>query len=58
DGGDAPRELADWWTRFQDADADEQARMLLPADAGQAKRKRRRRRSNAKVEGAVGVKLG
>lgn len=58
DGGDAPRELADWWTRFQDTDADEQARMLLPADTGQAKRKRRRRRSNAKAEGTVEVKLG
>ena len=58
DGGDAPRELAGWWTRFLDADADEQARMLLPADTGQTKRKRRRRRSNTKAEGTVEVKLG
>ncbi len=42
-GGDAPQELADWWTRFQDADDEERAAMLLPANAGEAKRKRRRR---------------
>jgi poly(A) polymerase len=57
-GGDASEELADWWTRFQDADADEQARMLLPAQSGDAKRKRRRRRSNTTPGDAVEVKLG
>jgi poly(A) polymerase len=56
-GGDASEEMADWWTRFQDADADEQARMLLPAQSGDAKRKRRRRRSNANPGDAVEVKL-
>ncbi len=56
-GGDIERELADWWTRFQDADKDTQAGMLLPAGAGESKRRRRRRRPNAKSEGAVEVKL-
>ncbi len=55
-GGDAAPELADWWTRFQDADKDEQAGMLLPAAAGERKR-RRRRRPGAKKDDAVEVKL-
>jgi len=55
-GGDAEPELADWWTRFQDADKDTQADMLLPATAGDGKR-RRRRRPGAKKDGAVEVKL-
>ena len=46
-GGDAPRELADWWTRFPQADDDERAAMLLKAPAGEAKRKPRRRRKAA-----------
>jgi poly(A) polymerase len=55
-GGDAAPELADWWTRFQDADKDTQAGMLLPATAGEGKR-RRRRRPGAKKDDAVEVKL-
>jgi poly(A) polymerase len=43
-GGDVPQELADWWSRFQDASEAERAGMLLPAKAAGA-RKRRRRRS-------------
>lgn len=57
-GGDASKELSDWWTRFQDADTDEQSRMLLPTQSGDAKRKRRRRRSNTTPGDAVEVKLG
>ena len=56
-GGDAAEELADWWTRFQEVDADEQARMLLPAQTGDAKRKRRRRRSGPKPAEAIEVRL-
>ncbi|MBI5937604.1 MAG: polynucleotide adenylyltransferase PcnB [Betaproteobacteria bacterium] len=41
-GGDAPQELADWWTRFQDANEAERAAMLQPAKTGEAKRRRRR----------------
>ncbi|MEW5893296.1 MAG: polynucleotide adenylyltransferase PcnB [Pseudomonadota bacterium] len=43
-GGDAPQELADWWTRFQDANETERAAMLQPAKAGEGKRRRRRRK--------------
>jgi poly(A) polymerase len=44
-GGDAPQELADWWTTFQDASEETRAVMLLPASAGGDKRRSRRRRS-------------
>ncbi|MCX7672608.1 MAG: polynucleotide adenylyltransferase PcnB [Thiobacillaceae bacterium] len=50
-GGDAPQELADWWTRFQDADEATRAQMLLPAQ-GQGGRRRRRRRRAAAAEPA------
>ncbi|TCS73972.1 poly(A) polymerase [Sulfuritortus calidifontis] len=43
-GGDAPQELADWWTRFQEASETERAAMLLPAKAGEGKRRRRPRK--------------
>jgi poly(A) polymerase len=43
-GGDATAELADWWTRFQDADDAERESMLLPASEGGAKRRKRRPR--------------
>lgn len=56
-GGDAAPELAEWWTQFQDADDAERARLLQPAQPGEAKRKRRRRRANAKSGDAVEVKL-
>jgi poly(A) polymerase len=42
-GGDADAELADWWTRFQDAGEAERERMLLPASGAPAKRRRKRR---------------
>ncbi len=42
-GGDAPQELADWWSRFQDAGEAERANMLQPAKTGEGKRRRRRR---------------
>jgi poly(A) polymerase len=50
DGGDAERELADWWGRFQDAGEAERAEMLLPAESGDAKRKRRKRRKPANAK--------
>ena len=42
--GEAPAELADWWTRFQEADAAEREAMLRPQEAP-AKRRRSRGRS-------------
>jgi poly(A) polymerase len=47
-GGDAPQELADWWTAFQDASEEVRAGMLLPA-GGSEKRRPRRRRSRKPV---------
>ena len=37
-------ELADWWTRFQDADGEQRAQMLMPEQAGDKKRRRRRKK--------------
>jgi poly(A) polymerase len=42
EAGEVDPEIAEWWTRFQDVDAGERARM-----AGTTKRKRRRRRKPA-----------
>jgi poly(A) polymerase len=44
EGGDAERELADWWGRFMDASETERSEMLLPVQVTDAKRKRRNRR--------------
>lgn len=41
-GGDAPKELADWWERFPDAGEAERNAMLMPSTEGGAKRRRRR----------------
>jgi poly(A) polymerase len=43
DSGEAPQELADWWTEFQDTNHDRRAEMLLP-DSGPKKRRRSRGR--------------
>jgi poly(A) polymerase len=42
-GEDVAAELPDWWDRFQDADEDERAAMLLPVSSSTAKRRRKRR---------------
>lgn len=44
--GELSMELADWWTRFQNADGEERAEMLLP-DQGTNKKRRRRRKPQA-----------
>jgi poly(A) polymerase len=44
EAGEIDRELADWWTRFQEVDGEERARMLLPEQAGDKKRRRRRKK--------------
>ena len=56
-GDDAEAELADWWTRFQDAGEEERAGMLLTPGGGEAKRKRRKR-PRRKPGDAVEVTLG
>ena len=42
--GEIDSELGEWWTRFQDADGEQRARMLLPEQAGDKKRRRRRKK--------------
>jgi len=51
-GNDAEAELADWWTRFQDADEAARTAMLLPE--GEAGRKKRRRRPSRKPDETTG----
>ncbi len=46
ESGEVPMELANWWTRFQDAELEERNAMLIP-DAAPKKRARRRRKSKA-----------
>jgi len=48
----APQEVARWWERFQEANADERERMLVSEEAG-PKKKRRRRRSKRKHDGGT-----
>jgi poly(A) polymerase len=45
ESGEVDAELGDWWTRFQEADADQRQAMLL-VDSGPKLRKRRRRRKS------------
>jgi len=47
----APQEVAKWWERFQEANADEREGMLVADEAG-PKKKRRRRRKRKHREGA------
>lgn len=42
--GEIDMELGEWWTRFQDADGEERAAMLMPEQAGDKKRRRRRKK--------------
>jgi len=44
ESGEVPMELANWWTRFQDAETEERNAMLIP-DTAPKKRPRRRRKS-------------
>ncbi|NVZ09580.1 polynucleotide adenylyltransferase PcnB [Allochromatium humboldtianum] len=53
EAGEADPELADWWTRFQDASSQERARMTEPS----ARRKRRPRRRR-KPSGSSGESAG
>ena len=50
DSGEVSMDLANWWTRFQDAEIEERNAMLIP-DTVPKKRARRRRRS--RTEGAA-----
>ncbi|WP_324779103.1 polynucleotide adenylyltransferase PcnB [Thiobacillus sedimenti] len=50
ESGEVPAELGDWWTRFQDADEDTRAGMLI-ADSGPKPRRRRKRRKPGEGDG-------
>ncbi len=47
ESGEIEAELGDWWRRFQNADGEGRAQMLLPQAAGDRKRRRRRRNPGA-----------
>jgi poly(A) polymerase len=49
---DAPQEAAEWWERFQDANADERDRMLMSDEVGPKKKRRRRRKKKPSEGGA------
>ncbi|MEH6460933.1 polynucleotide adenylyltransferase PcnB [Chitinimonas sp. JJ19] len=52
--GEVDKELADWWTTFQQADSQAREAMLVRPQAGEgANKKRRRRRSGGKGEAAA-----
>ena len=47
ESGEVDQEVADWWTDFMDADGEQRAALLLPAQPGEAKKRRRRKRKPA-----------
>lgn len=49
--GEIDMELGEWWTRFQDADGEERAAMLMPEQAGDKKRRRRRKKPAGPSDG-------
>lgn len=56
EAGEADLELAQWWTRFQEVDASERARML--GTATPRKRRRRKRKPKGGGEGAAAANPG
>jgi poly(A) polymerase len=54
ESGEAPADLVDWWTRFQDASAEERESMLR-TDEAPKKRRRPRSRSRKKTTGTEGA---
>jgi len=65
ESGEAPRDLVEWWTAFQNASHEEREAMLLPQAAGSASRRRKRRRRGGQGardtgpdRGAVGEPAG
>lgn len=52
--GEVAMELADWWTRFQDADTAEREAMLMPDTDPKKKKRRRRSKKPASDTGASG----
>jgi len=50
-GGDVAEELADWWTRFQDAPEHERSGMLVESSSPSGKRRRPRKRRGRSQDG-------
>jgi len=50
EAGEVDQELADWWTRFQEAEGDDRSQMALPP-TGVKRRRRRRRRKKPPADG-------
>jgi len=48
ESGEADSALAEWWTRYQEADDNDRSQMSKPAD--KSRRRRRRRKKPASVE--------
>ncbi len=44
ESGELDIEVGEWWTRFQEAEGEERADMLLPEQAGDKKKRRRRKK--------------
>lgn len=53
ESGEVDKSLGDWWTSFQDADADARAAMLVADSAPAKKRRKRRRRKPAEAAPAA-----
>ncbi len=51
--GEVPKELGDWWEKFQHADHDTRAAMLKPVEPGEKRPRRRRRRKPGSEGGAA-----
>jgi poly(A) polymerase len=52
ESGNAPKDVAQWWERFQRVNADERERMLVDEEAGPKKRRRRRKKKPSEEGGA------
>lgn len=53
ESGEIDRELADWWTRFQNVEGENRAEMLQPEQAGDKKRRRRRKKPATTVSASL-----
>ncbi|MBV8465325.1 MAG: polynucleotide adenylyltransferase PcnB [Burkholderiales bacterium] len=60
--GEVDKEIADWWTTFQDADSQKRESMLVRTQPGEGTKKRRRRgggrRSGGNAEGGAPAEQG
>ncbi|MBI5331702.1 MAG: polynucleotide adenylyltransferase PcnB [Betaproteobacteria bacterium] len=57
ESGDAPAELAEWWTRFQDAEDSEREAMLIQPGAGEGAKRKCRRKPHKSEDGAGPVEV-